>query len=72
VPLTVNVRLLFAGRLLITALMLLPVFNEPAGQTAPPVAVPQVTLTLVKVLGTASTKIVPLATLGPSFDTTMV
>ena len=45
---------------------------ELAGQTAPPVAVPQVTLETLKPLTAGSVKIAPLAELGPALDTTIV
>lgn len=70
VPPMVKVRLLFAGRLLSKALTVLPVTRPLDGQIAPPVALPQLALTLLIEAGTISVKLVPLATLGPKLLTT--
>ena len=68
----VKVRLLLAGSELRMALIVFPATKVPDGQIAPPVALPQLALTVPIEAGTISLKLVPLATLGPKLLTTTV
>ena len=73
VAVTVNVTLLPAGKVAMgIPVPCMAVIVGAAGQAAPPVMAPQLTLLTVRLATAGSVKIVPFAALGPALLTTML